>query len=363
MMKTIPVIMAGGAGTRLWPMSRDDKPKQFHNLSGEGSLLAETVRRLQPLNPEHTVVVTSERHGSITEDELKKNAIEGSVLCEPQPKNTAAAVLYAAVYINSFKDDAVMVVLPADHYIRNRELYAGALKTAVAEAERGGLVTIGLKPAYPDTGFGYIKAKEGSSGSVLPVERFVEKPDIVKAREYVASGSYFWNSGIFVWKVSTILKHFEELMPGHMDRFRGLMELRREEIKAVSGPSAELKKEIFSSIESISIDYGILEKAADRSLVPADFGWTDLGSWPSIDSILEGDSGGNRSPEPGKALFVDSSDCSVFSESSRITVLGLENVTVVEAGGEILVMSKDRAQDVRKVVDMIRSIDSERRNG
>ena len=345
--------MAGGAGTRLWPMSREEKPKQFLNLSGKGSLLEETILRLKPLNPQNIVIATAKKYEDLSSGELDKVGIKGTILAEPRARNTAAAIFYAAAYIKQRYEDAVMIVLPADHYIAKPDVFQEVLELGVHEAEKNSLVTIGIKPSYPETGYGYIKALE-SSGEIRSVDRFVEKPDAETARSYVSSGDYFWNSGIFIWKTSVIMRAFTKNMPGLVKAFQPLVSKSSEDIAMNSGQVWALKESIFNSIESVSVDYGIMEKADSVKVIPGDFGWADLGSWKSIDDILGGDDENNRAAQSEKAIFVDSHNCSVFSEDARISVVGLSNLVVVQAGNEILVIDKDASQNVRRVVDMIR---------
>lgn len=350
----IPVIMAGGAGTRLWPMSNEDKPKQFHNMSGHGTLLEETINRLKPVSPEEVVIVGSEKYEKLAVDEIAKTGLKGTILSEPMPKNTAAAVLYAAAFLHKKYPDSIMIVLPADHFIRNTQAFTDVIKKGVALAESGSLVTIGVKPDYPETGYGYIKGVDGAKGDGIPVDRFVEKPDLETAKKYVECGNYFWNSGIFVWKTSVIMEKFRELMPKHFEAFRPLLDLDHSKISSTSDEIKKLKAQIFASIESISIDYGILEKSDNRMVIPAEFGWADLGSWKAADDILDADSSLNRTQSPDNAIFVKSENCTVFSEGMRIAVVGVSNLVVVQSGNDILVIDKESSQDVRAVVDIIR---------
>lgn len=350
----IPVILAGGAGTRLWPMSREEKPKQFLNLSGQGTLLEETINRLKSLGPEEIIIVSSVKYKKLSNDEIKKSGLKGIVLAEPEPKNTAAAVLYAASYLKSKYDDPVMIVLPADHYIKNRTEFTSILKKGIELSLSGSLVTIGIKPSYPETGYGYIKTSMENNSSGLFVEEFVEKPDLQKAVEYCKSDQYYWNSGMFLWKVSVIMKNFHQIMPEHYTAFLPLSELSHDEISSDSEEAMSLKKRIFSGIDSISIDYGIMEHAQNRMLIPADFGWADLGSWKAIDDILPPDKRGNRTPEGTDSIFINSDNCSVYSEGARIAVTGLSDVIVVQAGNDILVINKNDSQRVREVVEIIR---------
>ncbi len=352
-MKIIPVILAGGAGTRLWPLSREEKPKQFHNVSGEGTLLEQTIKRLIPLNPDICLVVTARKYEDASLCELEKIGIRGKILSEPRPRNTAAAILYAATYLSKLYDDSIMIVLPADHYIKRNDLFIEILKKSIDHAETGKLVTIGVKPTYPETGYGYIKAIEGS-GDARPIDMFVEKPNIETAKRYLLEGNYFWNSGIFIWKTSVILKNFVRLMPSHHRAFEPLYKLSAAELESNDEPVWGIKESVFSSIESISIDYGVMEKADERVVIPGDFGWGDLGSWASIDDILSPDQNLNRSPEPENALFVGSRNCSVFTEGRRIAVVGVSNLVVVESGNDVLVMDKNSSQRVREVVDLIK---------
>ncbi len=353
-MKVIPVILAGGAGTRLWPLSRDDKPKQFHNLSGGGTLLEQTIKRLLPLKPELVVIVTSLRHSGLSREEIDKCNMPGSVLSEPLPRNTAAAILYAIHYIRKLFDDSIMISLPADHHIKDTAEFARILGAAVTQAESDKLATIGIVPTYPETGYGYIKAK-GNAAPVMEIDAFVEKPDIDRARQYVDSGKYYWNSGIFAWKTSVILRQYAALMPGHYKAFQPLADLSPEDLTSNKGPAWELRKKVFASVDPLSIDYGILEKAGNRVVLPGDFGWTDLGSWKSIDEILPADENNNRTPKTGSAIFLNSDNCSVFAENRRVSIVGLSNIVVVEAGNEILVIHKDSSQEVKKIVEIVKN--------
>ena len=346
--------MAGGAGTRLWPLSRDDKPKQFHNFSGSGTLLEETVRRLLPLNPDGCVIVTSYKYADMSAADSAKAGLHATVLTEPQPKNTAAAILYAAAYLNALYDDSVMVVMPADHYIRDDAAFAKTLSLGIREAQNEKLVTIGIRPDYPETGYGYIKAS--ALGDVLEVERFVEKPDAAAAAEYLADGTYYWNAGIFLWKTSVILDAFQKYLPKMFTLFEEFLSMPADDIRSMSQEITQKKISVFEKTESISIDYGILEKAADRIVIPADFGWADLGSWKSIDGILKPDVLGNKTPQPDKAVFVNARNCSVFSENLRISIVGLENVVAVQSGGDILIIDKDASQDVKLAADIVKNM-------
>jgi len=349
----IPVIMAGGAGTRLWPMSTEDKPKQFHNMSGHGTLLEETINRLKPVNPEEIVIVSARKYEGHSLAEIKKTGLTGTILSEPMPKNTAAAVLYSAMFLKKKYNDPVMVVLPADHFIKDVPGFTAVIMKAVSLAEKGSLATIGVRPEYPETGYGYIKGVELIDGASV-VEKFVEKPGLETAKKYVADGNYYWNSGIFVWKTSVIIERFRELLPEMYSEFLKLDTFSHEEIASNSPEIWSLKEKIFSAIQSVSIDTGILENSDNRMVIPAEFGWADLGSWKAADDILDPDSKCNRTQSPEKSIFVKSENCTIMSEGMRIAVVGVSNIVVVQSGNDILVIDKDSSQDVRAVVDIIR---------
>ncbi len=347
----VPVIMAGGAGTRLWPMSNEEKPKQFHNLSGKGSLLHETIERLKPLNPEEIVIVTSKKYEALSMAEIKSSGMKGTVLSEPEPKNTSAAVLYSAIYLQKKYGNPTMIMLPADHYIKKPKIFAELLSKAAELATEEALVTMGVEPTYAETGYGYIKAVSAESNEV---EKFVEKPDRETAEKYFKSGLFYWNSGIFSWQVKTVLNEIQRQLPELYREFLPLSEKNHEEIASNSSIIWALKKEIFQRIQSISIDYGILENASKRMVIPGDFGWADLGSWASMDDVLVSDENGNRSNAEEKSIFIKTKNSSVFSKESNVALVGVNNVVVVHEGDNILVISKDHAQDVREVVDEIK---------
>lgn len=349
----VPVIMAGGAGTRLWPMSNEEKPKQYHNMSGAGTLLQETIKRLKPLSPEEILIVSSKKYEELSHSEIRTSGLRGSILSEPMPKNTAAAVLYAAMFLKKKYNDPVMIVLPADHFIRDEAAFTQVLNDAVDLADKGCLATIGVKPLYPETGYGYIKSGP-LNGSSAVVERFVEKPDLETAKQYVEEGTYYWNSGIFVWKTSVIIERFRELLPEMYAQFLKLEAFTPDVILSDSHEVWSLKQKIFSSVQSISIDYGIMENSGNRMVIPADFGWADLGSWKAVDDILAPDDSYNRTQSPEKAIFVKSGNCTIMSEGMRIAVVGVSNIVVVQSGNDILVIDKDSSQDVRAVVDIVR---------
>jgi mannose-1-phosphate guanylyltransferase len=348
--KIYPVIMAGGSGTRFWPLSRKARPKQFLPLAGDAPLLAATVRRLPPLaKAADTYVVCGPAHAA-TAKRMVRELPAANFIVEPCARNTAPCVGLAALHVAAREKKGVMAMLPADHHIGRPEAFREALAAAAVLAQQGHVVTIGIRPHAPETGYGYLKvgprlpgkAKKGSGAH--RVERFVEKPDVVTAARYLADGSYLWNSGIFVFRADVIL-----------DEIRRAMPVLGEQLGAVQQDLgtpryARTLARVFPDCPSISIDYGVMEKSQKIVVVPADFGWSDVGSFAALPEVRETDHLGNVAE--GDALVIDGRNNVVLARKDRpVAVIGLDGVIVVDAGDAILVCRKDRAQDVRKAVD------------
>lgn len=345
------VIMAGGAGTRFWPLSRESSPKQMLKIIGEDTMIRQTIKRLHGFVPYGNVsIVTSENLAFDLRfhlEELKKGKKHLKIIAEPFGRNTAAAIGLAAVCLEKIDPDSAMVVLPADHSICNEKAFIKTLKKAAECAEGGYLVTLGIKPTKPETGYGYIKAGTRCKGQdARKVEKFTEKPDIKTAQRYLADGNYLWNSGIFVWKVSVILDEIKRYMPS---LYKGLLKIE----KAI-GTEKEKKavEDVYSKLESISIDYGVLEKSKNVMVVPADFGWSDVGSWAVLDEVLTHDANGNIIK--GNVINIESNDSLVFGSDRLVATVGLKDMIVVDTSDATLVCPKDKAQDVRKVVDELK---------
>lgn len=343
-----PVIMAGGSGTRFWPLSRKDRPKQFLPLTSKQPLLVETMARLKGLaTPKQTWVVCGKSHAP-TVRKLLPRLPQDNVLIEPDARNTAPCVGLAAAVIAQQDPEAILVVLPADHHVGDPAAFRRALQTAEDAARTGALVTIGITPSRPETGFGYIRlGKELATGEfpVHKVKRFVEKPDAKKAKRYVESGDHLWNAGIFVFRADRIL----EEMAAHMPETAA-------PLKAIGGAvgkanfDAVLKRQ-FAKMPKISIDYGVMEKAKNIAVVCADFGWSDVGSFSALPEVRKADEQGNVAE--GEAVLVDVRDSVVLAGTKPVAVIGVEGLVVVDAGDAILVCPRDRAQDVRKVVEAL----------
>ena len=363
-MNVYGVVMAGGGGTRFWPLSRKDMPKQFLNLTGVDAMVNETIGRLNEVaNSDDIFVVTGKNQAEVALEITKDKLKEDHVLIEPAARNTAACVGYAAMEIIKKYGDGVMCVLPSDHYIRDEKAFVGTLKKAVALAESTDyLVTIGITPEFPATGYGYIKcgaekdylSESGNRETFLyhDVKEFVEKPDIDTAKQYLNDGGYLWNSGMFVWKASVILEEFGRYLP---DIYAMLCEIGD---SMNTDSEQETIERIYPDIPKISIDYGIMERAKKVAVLDGDFGWSDVGSFDALQALCEADENGNVLF--GKQIHIDTHNCISYAKSKLIASIGVEDLIIVEADDAILVTRRDRAQDVGKLVERMKNSDFDR---
>jgi len=349
------VVMAGGAGTRFWPLSRESSPKQMLKIVGEDTMIRQTIKRLSGFLPDENIsIVTSEKLAfdlSIHLEGLKKDKGHLKIITEPFGRNTAPAIGLAAVYLKKTKTDPIMIVLPADHNIRSEDIFIETLKTAIKCAEGNWIVTLGIKPSRPETGYGYIKKSsklkaQSSKLQMYRVEKFTEKPDAKTAQKYLKDGNYLWNSGIFVWKTSSILEEIKKYMPA---LYNGLLKIE----KAI-GTKGERKviEGVYSELDTVSIDYAVLEKSKNVMVVPADIGWSDVGSWAALDEALPHDANGNIIK--GNVVDVESRDSIIFSGGRLVATIGLKNMVVVDTADATLVCRKEKAQDVKKIVDELK---------
>ncbi|MBN1870605.1 MAG: mannose-1-phosphate guanylyltransferase [Candidatus Omnitrophica bacterium] len=337
------VILAGGSGTRFWPVSRKSRPKQFLNIVGKRTLLQETLARIQPaISAARIFIITDVTYGNIVKQQTARFKIpKDNVLLEPEGKNTAPAVCWAAAIIQHIDPGAVLAVLPSDHLIFGRKRFLKVLREAVGLAQRNYLVTLGIHPTRPETGYGYLKtAKKNIGGKqIMMVERFTEKPSLLKAKQFLRTKKYFWNSGMFVFRSSVILKEFQKYLPGvyrAVGRKAGMAHIRR----------------VWKRLPKISVDYGILEKSKNVAAVPArGIGWSDLGSWESLTEILPKDQRGNILK--GDIIAVDCRDTLVWTGRKLIAAVGLEGMAVIDTPDALLVCPKERSQDVREVVNVL----------
>ena len=348
-MKIFPVIMAGGSGTRFWPLSRKGRPKQFLPLAGDEPLLAATVARLPPLaRARETYIVCGPAHAAAARRMLPKLP-EQNFIVEPCARNTAPCVGLAALHVARRDPRGVMAMLPADHHIARPGAFRDALAAAAELAGRGTIATIGIRPSRPETGYGYLKlgprlARKKGRAAAHKVERFVEKPDLVTAARYLAEGGYLWNSGIFAFRADVILEEIRRAMP--------VLGEQLDAIAASAGTPAYRRTlaRIFPECPSISIDYGVMEKSTRIAVVPADFGWSDIGSFAALSDVRPTDHLGNVAE--GDALVLDTHGAIVLARGGRpVAVVGIDDVVVVDAGDAVLVCRRDRAQDVRQAVE------------
>jgi mannose-1-phosphate guanylyltransferase len=353
-MKRTAVIMAGGKGERFWPKSRNDLPKQFLSLTGEGKTMIQlTVDRLLPMiNIEDIYIVTNQAYVNIVEDQLP-GLPKGNILAEPLAKNTAPAIGLAAVIIEKKYGDAMMIVLPSDHLIKQPIIFRDTLKNAMTVANvKENLVTIGITPKYPETGYGYIQFGDSDMdqqfSNVYAVERFVEKPDIEMAQQYVDAGNFLWNSGMFVWKASSILSNLSKFLP---DIYQGLVRIAQS-----YGTSEYLatEKAEFSKFDSVSVDYGIMEVASDIYTISGSFGWDDVGSWLSLERMMRLDENGNAIQ--GNIISMHSKNMIVIGSKKLIATIGLEDLIVVDTEDVLLICAKNEAQSVKLVIEKLKAL-------
>lgn len=349
-MKIVAVIMAGGKGERFWPRSRKSMPKQFLSLTDDGkTMIQHTVERISPLATiEDVLIVTNKNYEALVKEQLPDLPDE-NILLEPKAKNTAPCIGLAATYIKKKYEDAVMMVLPSDHLIKFNGIFINTLKEAVQVAEQEeNMVTIGITPNYPETGYGYINFGEEKPGTnnVYKVERFVEKPNLELAKEYLDSGKYLWNSGMFVWKASTILNQFERYLP---EMYEGLV--RIEEVIGTEQEERVLEHE-FDCFHGESIDYGIMEKANNIYTLPGSFGWDDVGSWLALERFNRTNDDGNVIS--GNVVSINTKNAIVQGTNKLIATIGVENLIIVDTEDATLICAKDSTQDVKKVIENLK---------
>ena len=347
-MEFYAVIMAGGIGARFWPRSKKKSPKQLLKIVGDNTMIQETVRRINGLIPkENILIVTNETQKPGIIEQLPEIPIE-NIIIEPFGRNTAACIGLASIIIQKRSPDAVTFVMPADHIIKDDESFLNTLKTASQfSIENQALVTIGIQPTRPETGYGYIQIDEDSGkSSVYKVLTFAEKPNYATAVNFIKSGDFFWNSGMFIWKIDTILNEFKQLMP---DLYEGLMKISEQ----LDTPDFSNKlNEIYGHLKSISIDYGIMEKSDKVFLVKGQFSWSDVGSWEAVYELSEKDGDGNV--KVGTVYTDMALDSYIYSPDKLTAVIGLDNVIVINCNDALLICKRDKAQDVKNVIDYLK---------
>lgn len=353
-MKVYGVIMAGGGGTRFWPLSRRRLPKQFLNVTGRDALINETFDRLAKVAPaEQIFVSTGAAYGEKAWEIMNGRIARERILEEPRARGTAACIGYAAMRLLHLHGDGVMCVMPSDHYIKDEAGYCRVLHRAVKlAAEKDCLVTVGIRPRYPASGYGYIRSsavtgEDGREQAYRKIEEFVEKPPRTVAQEYIRQGGYAWNSGMFVWKASVILEHFRKLLP---DIYECLVRIGQ---ALGTSREKEVLESVYPEIPQNTIDYGIMERAEGAFMLEGDFGWNDVGSLDALALLGEADARGNVCM--GESLMLDSGRTITFSSGRLIAAVGVEDLMIVETPDSILVCPRNRAQDVKRIVEQLQA--------
>ena len=350
----IPVILSGGSGSRLWPLSRALRPKQFLGLTDELTLFQLTLERLQGLvEPLKPIVVANDDHRFLVAEQCLEHGVTPSALIlEPLARNTAPAIAVAAFAAQAQGGDPVLLVLPSDHVFKNIKAFQNAVRVGEEAALAGALVTFGIVPTAPETGYGYVKASTDKAPHVTAgsqaVEAFVEKPDLETAKRYLAGGNYFWNSGMFMFRASTYLAELQTHNPAMFTACKQALNLAKKDLDFV-----RLDKEAFAQSPSDSIDYAVMEKTSKAVVVPLDAGWSDVGAWSAVWEVLPQDGSGNATR--GDVVVEGAKNCYVHADYRLVSLLGVENVVVIETSDAVLVAHKDKAQDVKKLVDRLKA--------
>jgi len=346
------VILAGGSGTRFWPLSRTTRPKQLISITGDRSMLQRTVERVLPLKPKRILVITNHLQAEETERQLLRyRKVPIDVIAEPVARNTAAAIGLAAAIIAAHDPTGIMAVLPADHFIKDEEALRDTLIHAGHAAKNGYLVTLGIMPSRPETGYGYIEADMDLRGEgPFPVRRFVEKPPLEEAMRYLEEGNFFWNSGMFIWRADTILSEMESFLPVLYKKITAISYIG--DVWELSDLDEQIAT-AYQEIESISIDFGIMEKSSRVQVLPVEMGWSDVGSWSSLPEVVEPDSSGTVCINAAGHVAIDSADCLIYADNRMVATVGVSNLVIVSTPDAILVCNRERCQDVKKVVEQL----------
>lgn len=343
-----PVVLAGGTGSRLWPKSRAALPKQFLSLTSDDTMLQDTITRLQGTKAQSPIFICNEAHRFLVAEQLRqKNIPHGGILLEPVGRNTAPAIALAALHATLNGEDPILLVLAADHLIKDLSTFHGAIEKAERLAESGKLVTFGIVPDQPHTGYGYIKSGASLSDG-FEVADFVEKPAMETAEKYVSSGDYYWNSGMFMFKASRYLEELEKYNPEMLDICKRAIDTEAHDLDFI-----RVDHEIFATCKDDSIDYAVMEKTDSAAMVPLDAGWSDVGSWTSLWETADKDESGNVSV--GDTILENTTNSYINAEQRLVSVIGLENVIVVETKDAVMVAHKDDAQSIKNVVNKLKA--------
>ena len=354
----IPVILSGGSGTRLWPLSRSSYPKQFLPVTEDKTLFQLTLERISLLNThldnfQNPIIVTNENHRFIVAEQLRQQKTAAKILLEPCAKNTAPAIAAAAELALSHGEDPILLILAADHIIQDQDAFNASISEGLMAAETGKLVTFGIVPTAPETGYGYIKISEkfntNASPSAQKIEKFVEKPDLTTAENYLNSGCYLWNSGMFMFRASTYLNELKKFNPEIATSAKTAIEKSTKDLDFV-----RLDHEAFSTSPEDSIDYAVMEQTDQAVVVPLNASWSDVGAWNSVWEVSQQDHNGNV--ERGDVISHNTKNSLVHAESRLVTTLGVEDIVVIETADAVLVANKNNVQDIKKVVEKLKSL-------
>ncbi|MBC3216079.1 mannose-1-phosphate guanylyltransferase/mannose-6-phosphate isomerase [Serratia fonticola] len=345
----LPVIMAGGTGSRLWPMSRELHPKQFLRLHSIHSMLQETLKRLDGVGVSEPVVICNEDHRFMVAEQLRQiDMLSHNIILEPVGRNTAPAIALAALNAIAQGNDPIMLVLAADHIINDVEAFHRAIDLALPHAAAKSLVTFGIVPTGPETGYGYIQRGECKNGSVAaPVQRFVEKPDSETAQSYIETGEYYWNSGMFMFRAKRYLEELEKFRPDILAACRDALDNTECDKNFIN-----VDRDAFSACPDDSVDYAVMEKTHDAVVIPLDAGWSDVGSWSALWEVSKKDSAGNALT--GDTFLYDSRDCYINTDEKLVAAVGVENLVIVNTKDAVLVVDRSKVQDVKKIVEHLK---------
>lgn len=350
----LPVIMAGGTGSRLWPMSRELYPKQFLRLYGEQSMLQETVTRLKGLETSNPLVICNEEHRFLVAEQLRQiNQLSNNIILEPAGRNTAPAITLAALSAIDEDYDPLLLVLAADHVIENIEAFHQAVNNAIPFAEQGKLVTFGIVPTGPETGYGYIQRGtefNNPSAPVFRVQRFVEKPDLQTALQYLETGEYYWNSGMFLFRAKRFLEEMATYRPDILDACLKAIETAQPDEQQ---EFIRVDKAAFIACPDESVDYAVMEKTTEAIVVPLDAGWNDVGSWAALWEVNNKNLNGNA--VTGDVFTHNATNCYINTDEKFIAAIGVENLVIVNTKDAVLIIDKSQVQDVKKVVEFLKN--------
>lgn len=344
----LPVIMAGGSGSRLWPLSRSLFPKQFISLASDLTMLQETVQRLDGLEHSNPMLICNDEHRFLVAEQLRQQAVESSgIILEPAGRNTAPAIALAALQAVKNGDDPLLLILAADHVIQDTSAFIGSVQTAVKSAQSGKLVTFGIVPTKPETGYGYIKQGQ-AEGEAYQVAQFVEKPDLATANTYLESGEYYWNSGMFLFQASRYLEELKAFRPDILSACEAAMTGSRHDLEFI-----RLDEQAFLACPDESVDYAVMEQTSDALVVPMDAGWSDVGSFSALWEVSDKNAQGNVTT--GDVLTEQTENSYIYSQNKLVSTVGVSNLVVIETKDAVLVADKDKVQDVKSIVNALKA--------